>query len=159
MRGRATRFNACERFSWSWRKRRPGASRGRAAPPCRLAAGQLARQQMEIEAKIRSLEAMNVPTVESVKDPPGDVFFFQGERPVRPEADGGGDRRVGDRRPGDAEVRTAPEQSRGRLLESRPDRRCMGLAPSEPEALGFKVNPSFRADLERPGPRRRHQAR
>jgi hypothetical protein len=33
---------------------------------------------MEIEAKIRSLEAMNVPTVESVKDPPGDVFFFKG---------------------------------------------------------------------------------
>jgi tetratricopeptide (TPR) repeat protein len=125
-------------------------SAGAAGTTVSLAAGQLARQQMEIESKIRSLEAMNVPTVDTVKDPPGDVFFFQGNA-------------LFDLKRMDEAI-AAWEAAAQEMRKSGPLQNNLAVAYwktgriddawaslRRAEALGFKVNPSFRADLERAG--------
>lgn len=125
---------------------RPGGSGNGAAN-----AGQLARQQMEIDTRIRALETMNVPTSDTTQDPPGDVFFFQGNALFDLERTG--------------EAITAWETAAKDMRKYGPLQNNLAVAYwkagrlddawaslRRAEALGFKVNPSFRADLERAGP-------
>ncbi len=112
--------------------------------------GQVERQQMEVEARIRNLEAMNAPTSGGVEDPPAEVFFFQGnalfdlkrtdEAIVAWEAAAKGMRKSG---PLQNNLAVAYWKA-GRLDDAWSSLR-------RAESLGFKVNPSFRADLEKAG--------
>lgn len=124
---------------------RPGASGNGAT-----GAGQFARQRMELDTKIRALEATNVPTADATQEPPGDVFFFQGnalfdlkrtdEAIVAWEAAAKAMRKF------------APVQNNLAVAYWKAGRLDDAWASlKRAEALGFKVNPSFRADLERAG--------
>lgn len=114
-------------------------------------AGQLARQQMELDARVRALESMNVPTADTTtQDPPGDVYFFLGNALF--------DLKKTDEAIAAWEIaakamrKFAPVQNNLAVAYWKAGRLDDAWASlKRAEALGFKVNPSFRADLERAG--------
>jgi Tfp pilus assembly protein PilF len=114
-------------------------------------AGRIQRELAEVRARLRVLETMSPPTPDTTYEPPPDVLFFQGNA-------------LFDLERTDEAIRTwesaakrmqtfAPLQNnlavaywkRGRLEDAWTSLR-------RAEALGFKVNPSFRAELEKAGP-------
>ena len=119
--------------------------------PGGMNAGQVERERAEVTSRIRALESMNPPTPDASYEPPADVLFFQGNALFDLK------------RTGDAILvwETAAKRMRkfGPLhnnlavaywMSGRLDDAWASLKRAE--AAGFKVNPSFRADLEKAGP-------
>lgn len=113
-------------------------------------AGRLARESMEVEARIRALEAMNAPTSNPSREPPGDVYFFLGNALF--------DLKKIDEAIAAWEVaaksmqKFAPVQNNLAVAYWKTGRLEDAWASlKRAESLGFTVNPSFRADLEKAG--------
>ena len=113
--------------------------------------GQIERERAEIENRIRVLEAMSPPTPDASFVPPAEVLFFQGNA-------------LFDLKRTDDAI-LVWEAAAKRLREFGPVHNNLAVAYwkqgrledawaslRRAEALGFKVNPSFRADLEKSGP-------
>jgi Tfp pilus assembly protein PilF len=109
---------------------------------------ELSRQQVEIDARIRALEAEPAPTAGSIEAPPGDVLFFQGNALFDLQRT--------------AEAILVWEAAAKEMRKFAPLHNNLAVAYwkagrfddawaslKRAEALGFKVNPSFRADLEK----------
>ena len=112
--------------------------------------GQLQRQMVTIEARIRALEAQNTPMPDASQEPPGEVLFFQGNAlfDLKRTKDAIAIWEIAAK-----ELKTfAPLHNNlavaywmsGRLEDA-------WVSLRRAEALGFKVNPNFRADLEKAG--------
>ena len=113
--------------------------------------GQIERERAEIAARIRALESMSQPVPDASYDPPADVLFFQGNALFDLK------------RTGDAilvwEAAAKQMKKFGPLhnnlavaywMSGRLDDAWASVRRAE--AAGFKINPSFRADLEKAGP-------
>jgi tetratricopeptide (TPR) repeat protein len=110
--------------------------------------GQLMRLRTQLEARIRVLESMNPPIATAVRDAPAEILFFQGNALFDLKRN---DEAIA---AWESALRRDPKQPlaennlavaywmAGRFAEAQ-------AAMRRSELLGFKVNPSFRADLER----------
>ena len=133
-------------------------SESRAESGGSASAGRYVSEAMALEGRIRTLEAMNAPTPGPEGQPPGDVYFFLGNALF--------DLKKIDEAIAAWEVaanameKFAPVQNNLAVAywkSGRIDDAWTSLRRAE--ALGFKVNPSFRADLERAGTVPRSPAR
>ena len=110
--------------------------------------GSLERERALVKSRIQALEAMKQPTASSVQKAPAEILFFEGNALFNLE-------RVADAIAAwEAALARDPKLplvennlavaywKSGRLEEAQ-------AAMNRAEALGFKVNPNFRADLER----------
>lgn len=116
-----------------------------------MSAGRIQRELAEVGARVRVLESMRPPTPDTTYEPPADALFFQGNA-------------LFDLQRTDEAIQVwesaakrmqkfAPLQNnlavaywkRGRLEDAWTSLR-------RAESLGFKVNPSFRAELEKAAP-------
>lgn len=110
--------------------------------------GQVERERAQCRARIQALEAINPPSANSLREAPAEVFFFEGNALFNlkrtPEAIAAWEEAL--RR--DAKLPLAENNlavaywMTGRLDDARA---ALGRA----EILGFRVNPNFRADLEK----------
>jgi tetratricopeptide (TPR) repeat protein len=110
--------------------------------------GRLQRERAQQQARIQTLESMNPPSTSTIREAPAEILFFQGNALFNLK------RRDEAIEVWEAARRRDPKQPfvennlavaywmEGRLNDAR-------AAMLRSEALGFKVNPSFRADLER----------
>jgi Flp pilus assembly protein TadD len=114
--------------------------------------GKIQRELAEVGARVRVLETMRPPTPDTTYEPPPDVLFFQGNALFDLERT---DEAIQIWESAAKRMQTfAPLQNnlavaywkRGRLDDAWTSLR-------RAEALGFKVNPSFRAELENAGPK------
>lgn len=121
-------------------------------------AGSIQRELAEVGARVRVLETMSPPTPDASYEPPADVLFFQGNALFDLK------------RIDDAVLvwEAAVKRMRGSgplhnnlavayWKQGRIDDAWASLRRAE--AAGFKVNPSFRADLEKAGPEPRDRAK
>jgi tetratricopeptide (TPR) repeat protein len=120
--------------------------------------GRYTREVMELDGRIRALEAMNAPVPKTNGEPPGDLFFFQGNAlfDLRKTEEAIAVWEIAAK----AMQEFAPVQNNLAVAywkSGRIDDAWTSLRRAE--ALGFKVNPSFRADLERAGTVPRSPAR
>jgi len=110
--------------------------------------GQIARERAQVQSRIRALEGMQPPSSATIREAPAEVLFFEGNALFNlkrlPEAIAVWEAALG-RDPKQPLVQNnlaVAYWMTGRLDDAL---RAMERA----EALGFKVNPNFRADLER----------
>jgi tetratricopeptide (TPR) repeat protein len=110
--------------------------------------GQIERMRSQYRARIQALEAMNAPNSSGVREAPAEVFFYQGNALFNlkrmPEAIAAWEeslRRNGKQPLAENNLAVAYWMI-GRLDDAR-------AAIQRAEALGFKVNPNFRADLDK----------
>jgi len=116
-----------------------------------MSAGRIQRERAEVGARVRVLETMSPPTPDASYEPPADVLFFQGNA-------------LFDLQRTDEAIRVW-EAAAKRMRTFGPLQNNLAVAYwkqgrlddawtslRRAEALGFKVNPSFRADLEKAGP-------
>jgi len=114
--------------------------------------GQLEREIVEVEARIRALEAMSAPAPDPTPPAAAEVLFFQGNA-------------LFDLKRTDEAI-AVWETAAPRLRAYAPLHNNLAVAYwmagriddawaslKRAESLGFKVNPSFRADLEKAGAR------
>ena len=114
--------------------------------------GQLQRQVMEVETRIRALDAMSAPAPDATPPAAAEVLFFQGNALF--------DLKRTDEAIVVWEAAAQRLQAYGPLhnnlavaywMTGRIDDAWTSLKRAE--SLGFKVNPNFRADLEKAGAR------
>lgn len=114
--------------------------------------GQIQRQIVEVETRIRALESMNAPAPDVAPPAAAEVLFFQGNA-------------LFDLKRTDEAIAVWEEAAR-RLRDFGPLHNNLAVAYwmtgriddawtslKRAESVGFKVNPSFRADLEKAGAR------
>lgn len=113
-----------------------------------MSPGDIEKQRTEISGRIRVLEAMRAPGVEGVREPPAEVFFFEGNAlfNLKKIDDAIVAWELSVSKKGDYAVAynnlAVAYWMKGRVADAR-------AAMARAEALGFRVNPSFRADLEK----------
>jgi tetratricopeptide (TPR) repeat protein len=116
--------------------------------PTGLSGGQIERERAQYQSRIQALEAMNPPSAGTVRPAPAEVFFFEGNALFNlkrtPEAIAAWEEALKrDAKQPLAENNLAVAYwMTGRLNEAR-------AAVQRAERLGFRVNPNFRADLEK----------
>ena len=114
-------------------------------------AGQIERERAEIDGRIRVLETMTPPTLDAAYELPGDVLFFQGNALFNLKRT---DEAIRVWESAAKRMQTfAPLQNNLAVaywMQGRLDDAWSSLKRAE--ALGFKVNPSFRAELEKAAP-------
>jgi tetratricopeptide (TPR) repeat protein len=110
--------------------------------------GELARERTQVQARIRALEGMQPPSSATAREAPAEVLFFKGNALFNlkrlPEAIAVWEAAIA-RDPKLPLVQNnlaVAYWMTGRLEDAR-------TAMERAEALGFKVNPNFRADLAR----------
>lgn len=110
--------------------------------------GQVERMRSQVQARIQVLEGMSPPSTADVREPPAEVFFFQGNALFNlkrtPEAIASWEEslRRNAKQPLAENNLAVAYWMTGRLDDAR-------QAIDRAEALGFKVNPNFRADLDK----------
>jgi tetratricopeptide (TPR) repeat protein len=110
--------------------------------------GQIERQRSQVRSRIQALEAMNPPSSTAVKEAPAEVFFFEGNALFNLKRTDEAIAAWQTALKRDAKQPLAENNlavacwMTGRLDEAK-------AAMERAEALGFKVNPNFRADLEK----------
>jgi Flp pilus assembly protein TadD len=110
--------------------------------------GQFARERALVQARIQVLETMQPPSSSAVREAPAEVLFFEGNALFNlkrlPEAIAVWEAAIArDRKQPLVQNNLAVAYwMTGRLDDAR-------TAMERAEKLGFKVNPNFRADLER----------
>jgi tetratricopeptide (TPR) repeat protein len=113
--------------------------------------GQIERERTEIEGRIRTLETMSPPKPDTTYEPPADVLFFQGNALFNLKRT---DEAIHVWESAAKRMQTfAPIQNNLAVaywMQKRLDDAWASLRRAE--ALGFKVNASFRAELEKAGP-------
>jgi tetratricopeptide (TPR) repeat protein len=115
-----------------------------------MSSGQVARERAEVDGRIRALENMKAPTPDIAPVAPGEVLFFEGNALFNLKRTD--------------EAIAVWQTATVRLPEFAPLHNNLAVAYwmtgriddawaalKRAESLGFKVNPSFRADLERAG--------
>jgi tetratricopeptide (TPR) repeat protein len=109
---------------------------------------QVARQRAEVRSRVQALEAMTPPDSSAVREAPAEVLFFEGnalfnlKRIDEAIASWEAALKRNPKLPLAENNLAVGYWMTGRLDQARA---AMGRA----EALGFKVNPSFRADIEK----------
>jgi len=116
-----------------------------------MTSGQTQRQIVEVEREIRALESIKQPTSASVEEAPAEVLFFQGNALFDLKRTGEAiavwevaARRLPDFGPVHNNLAVAYWMS-GRMSDA-------WASLKRAEIAGFKVNPSFRADLAKASP-------
>jgi tetratricopeptide (TPR) repeat protein len=110
--------------------------------------GQIERMRSQYRARIQVLENMNPPSSSGVREAPAEVFFYQGNALFNlkrtPEAIAAWEEslRRNPKQPLAENNLAVAYWMTGRLDDAR-------AAVERAEALGFKVNPNFRADLDK----------
>ena len=110
--------------------------------------GQLERERALLKSRLQALEAMKPPTADSVQKAPAEILFFEGNALFNlqrvPDAIAAWEAALArdPRLPLVENNLAVAYWKSGRLDDAR-------AAMERAEKLGFKVNPNFRADLER----------
>jgi tetratricopeptide (TPR) repeat protein len=110
--------------------------------------GQIERMRNQVRARIQVLENMNPPNSSGVREAPAEIFFYQGNALFNlkrtPEAIAAWQEslRRNAKQPLAENNLAVAYWMTGRLDDAR-------AAIRRAEALGFKVNPNFRADLDK----------